>query len=75
MPDTLYTTSEAADRLGITPGRLRQLARSGGYGQRFGRDWIFTADDLQTLERRKTTRGRVPGTPRSSSPRLPDGPA
>ena len=72
MPDTtLYTTTEAAARLGITPGRVRQLARSGGYGQRFGRDWVFSATDLRTLQARRTVRGPVPGNPRTNTPPQP----
>ena len=48
MPN-LLTTEQAAQRLGITPGRVRQLARAGGYGQRFGAAWAFSEDDLRTL--------------------------
>ncbi len=39
----LVTTREAADRLGFTPGRVRQLAQQGRIpgARRVGRDWLF----------------------------------
>ena len=56
----LLTTEQAAQRLGITTGRVRQLARAGGYGQRFGNAWAFSEDDLRTLALRKSQPGPVP---------------
>mgnify|MGYP001397565632 CR=1 FL=1 len=31
-----------ARRLGVTPNRIRQLARRGVAGRKVGRDWVFT---------------------------------
>lgn len=43
----LLTTAEAAERLGLTPGRVRQLARDGALkGQHYGRDWLFDERDV-----------------------------
>ena len=57
---TLYTTQQAADTLGLTTGRVRQLARALGIGRKVGRDHLFTEQDIERLQQRKTTPGRVP---------------
>lgn len=51
------TTNQIAQRLGLNPSRIRQLAAELGVGTKIGRDWMFTADDLATLETRKRTPG------------------
>jgi hypothetical protein len=53
----MLTTQQAAARLGISTGRVRQLAAL-GYGQRFGRDWMFTEDDIRSMAARNTAVGR-----------------
>ncbi|GAB6037145.1 hypothetical protein JCM15519_17040 [Fundidesulfovibrio butyratiphilus] len=56
----VLSTSQVAERLQVTPARVRQLAGQLG-GERTGRDWIFTEADIaayQELERPK--RGRPP---------------
>jgi excisionase family DNA binding protein len=61
MGKTTYTTSEAADVLGVTVGRVRQLVIDGTLqAEKFGRDLVITAEALETARQRKTTRGRVP---------------
>ena len=52
--ETIYMTSqEAADRLQVTQGRVRQLARAGELkGQRIGRDWLFRPEDVEDYDRR-----------------------
>jgi len=52
-----YTTLQVAELLGITDGRVRQLARDLGVGQRLGRDWAFTGADVARLRERETTPG------------------
>lgn len=39
---------ELADRLSVTPGRIRQIALSLGLSRK-GRDWLFTADDADRI--------------------------
>jgi hypothetical protein len=56
MPD-LLTAADVAAALGLTPSRVRALARSRGVGRRVGRDWLFGASDLERL------RERTPGRP------------
>lgn len=58
-PTTLLTTTEAAARLSLTAGRIRQLARDGSLkGQRVGRDWLFTERDLTAFQRPERGRPR-----------------
>lgn len=53
------TTKQAADRLGVTPGRIRQLVLDGRLpAQKLGRDLFIRPEDLDRLERRR------PGRPR-----------
>jgi hypothetical protein len=55
---TYHTTTTVASRLGINPSRVRQLAAALSIGQRIGRDWLFSDDDVARLEQRNTKRGR-----------------
>lgn len=56
------TTIQVAAELGLTPGRVRQLARERGVGIHHGRDWMFSAADVAAL------RERAPGRPRKVLP-------
>lgn len=47
-----YTTVQAAAEIGLTPGRVRQLARSLGVGRHHGRDWMFSEADIAALRAR-----------------------
>ncbi len=58
MPD-LHTTRQVADRLELAASRIRQLAPVLGVGQRVGRDWVFTDEDVAILDARKKTLGRA----------------
>ena len=50
----MLTSNEAADRLGLTTGRIRQLARAGVLaGERRGRDWFVDAESVDLYSRRK----------------------
>ena len=58
MGKGLFTTAQAAAKLGLTPDRVRVLAKSRGLGARMGRWWVYTVDDIKAMRRRK------PGRPR-----------
>lgn len=53
----LYNTRRAALALKISVRYVRLLARLHGVGQKFGRDWMFTVSDLDTL-RGRNQRGK-----------------
>ncbi len=55
----LMNTSEAADLLGLSVGRVRQLAIDGKLrGERVGRDWVFVRSVVEEFARRPRRRGR-----------------
>jgi len=47
-PSNSLSTIELAQRLCITPGRVRQIALSLGLSRK-GRDWLFTAEDIEKI--------------------------
>ena len=54
----MLTTTDAAARLGLTPGRVRQLIRAGQLpAVKAGRDWLIEKTDLKLVETRRR-RGR-----------------
>jgi len=53
------TTSQVAEKLGVSGRRVRQLAREYNVGSLLGRDWIFEHSDIELLEKRKTKPGRA----------------
>jgi len=53
----MLTTIEVAERLGISPSRVRRLAEVRKVGRKVGRDWHFTEADVDAL------RVRTPGRP------------
>jgi excisionase family DNA binding protein len=60
MSQTL-TTKAAADRLGVTPARVRQMILSGQLpAEKFGRDLVIKEDDLGLVQNRPM--GRPPDT-------------
>jgi excisionase family DNA binding protein len=62
---TMLTTEQAADRLGVTPARVRVLIREGRLpAQSFGRAHMINEDDLKLVEDRK------PGRPRKAAKAL-----
>jgi len=54
----LFTTTQAAEALGISVQRIKQLCAEGRMGMRVGRDWIITQDDIEANRIRKP--GRPP---------------
>lgn len=63
---TTYTTNQAAAMLGITPGRLRQIAMTGRAGTRTIEGWRFSDADIAAL------RDRKPGRPSDTDVRVRD---
>lgn len=62
--ERLYTTEQARQALGVTAARVRQIAldSNGAIGRKFGRDWMFTAADIERMRQRDTTTGPKPRT-------------
>lgn len=59
--DELLTTQQAAEKLGVTAGRVRQMVADGALpATRMGRDNFIRASDLKLVE------GRKPGRPRKA---------
>lgn len=61
-----FTTKEAAERLGITPARVRQLVLAGQLpAEKFGRDLVIHESDLESVKDRPI--GRPPGKSSTAS--------
>lgn len=59
MPDNIITSEVAANALGITVQRVRQLAKELGIEpQRIGNALIFSKADLKKMRTRNTSVGR-----------------
>ena len=59
--DNGLTSKEAAERLGVTVARVRQLVLAGRLpAQKFGRDLVIKESDLKLLEGRKPGRPQKP---------------
>ena len=53
----MLTTKEAAERLGVTAIRVRQLISEGRLpAEKFGRDYMIKQEDLRLVEDRKPGR-------------------
>jgi excisionase family DNA binding protein len=60
MEKEAFTTKEAAERLGVSAARVRQMVLDGSLpAQKFGRDLVITRGALETARRRKTSPGPV----------------
>jgi excisionase family DNA binding protein len=65
MPDGLYTTDEAAARLGCSPRWVRRLISNGTLPARqMGGVYVLTDADLAVYQTRKRPRGWPKGRPR-----------
>lgn len=53
----LYSTREAAERLGLHEGHVRRLAKRLGVGLLIGKQRVFTDADLDRLRQRNTRPG------------------
>ena len=61
MDPKLYTTNEAAARLDVTPGRVRQMVARGEIESvKMGRDRFITAAAIAEAQQRKTKPGPTP---------------
>lgn len=62
MEGKLYSTQEAAQALGITDGRLRQLIMRGEFTPKLkiGRAWVFTESEIAELRTRPRQRSGRP---------------
>lgn len=61
MGKDFYTTEEAAELLGVTVGRVRQMIVDGSLKtERFGRAHMVSKEALKAAENRKTKRGPEP---------------
>lgn len=54
----LLTTAQAAALLGVNEQRIRQLCAEGRMGQKVGRDWVISPEDIER------NRIRKPGRPK-----------
>ena len=50
--NNMLTTQQAAHALGITPALLRQWVKRGKIPKptKFGRDWMFSAEEIETIK-------------------------
>lgn len=61
MDNDFYTTEEAAARLGVTVGRVRQMIVDGILEtKRFGRAHMISREALKSAEQRRTKPGPAP---------------
>lgn len=56
----ILTADQIAAKIGVTGGTVRRRARIHNIGTRLGRDWLFTAEDMQLLRRISGKAGRPP---------------
>jgi excisionase family DNA binding protein len=62
----LLTTKQAAERLGVSIGRIHQLINEGRLpAEKLGRDYVIREEDLKLVEDRKV--GRPPKAKAESS--------
>jgi excisionase family DNA binding protein len=55
----MFTTKEAADRLGLEVSHIRRLLEQGKMkGRKLGRDWVVLSLDYQRMRRPKTNRSK-----------------
>lgn len=68
--ETLLTTPQVAERLGVTVRRVQALIKDGRLpSQQFGRDHLIRESDLKLVENRKPGRPRKEEQSKTSSPK------
>ncbi len=50
MTDKIYSVNEAAEIVKKSPVTVRKLIKAHGIGQRLGRDWALTDEDIKKLQ-------------------------
>lgn len=61
----LLNTAAVAERLGLSPKRVRELAAAGRLkGQRVGRDWVFDPRTVEAFAKVERKPGWKKGRPR-----------
>ncbi len=61
MSKETFTTAEAAEVLGVSATRVRQMVLDGTLpAEKFGRDLVITSAALELARKRKTKPGPVP---------------
>jgi excisionase family DNA binding protein len=69
MSENLYTTSEAAGLLDVTPARVRQMVARGEIESiKMGRDRFVTAEAIEEARQRKTKPGPKAKTEEAAKP-------
>jgi excisionase family DNA binding protein len=62
-----FTTSEAAEALGVTPRRVRALIQAGSLrGEKKGRDYLINERDLALVKDRKPGRPKKAGAKKTT---------
>ncbi len=70
MSTNLYTTTEAAGFLDVTPARVRQMVARGEIESvKMGRDRFITAEAINGAKQRKTKPGPTPKPPATKASR------
>jgi len=46
----LFTCNQVAQKLKLTPGRVRQICRDNDIGEKPGRDWFLTIDEIEMIQ-------------------------
>lgn len=67
MSDELFTTTQIAERTGRLKKTVSKIAKERGIGRKLGRDWVFTAAEVEEIEKidRRGGRLRRDGSPRT----------
>lgn len=58
--DHVYSTAEAAKMVGVSPRRIRALAKDRGHGYMLLGRLYFTADEIDNMRNRRAGPGRPP---------------
>jgi len=75
MSSERFTTNEAAERLGVTPARVRQMVARGEIeSEKHGRDRFVTADAITEAMKRKTKPGPTPNNKTPAATKRATGP-
>jgi hypothetical protein len=71
MKETLYNSSQVAERTNRTTRTIQALAKNRGIGQKIGRDWLFTEEDVAQIEGIDYRGGKLPRNGQTREYRVP----